>query len=252
MAFGASTDYFGLTVQSYGGSTFGNFAKVTASSKVPTASSRANALDEKGDIVASTFYGNADNTAEVSTTYTFTKLASGGLNALRPIAYLGYGGSVNGVPTIRESLELTFSNSDYPTLTITGRHNAGVDINEYSALLMGYRFYAMPASTAEILINGPIAKPLCFTVTHGRLTSCTLSSSINLESGTDGLGEVFKYHMTAGEGTISAEFVRTGPAPVWAVTGGLGLTETEQPSLDEGQAAYHTSAAVASFTTTRF
>jgi hypothetical protein len=72
----------------------------------------------------------------------------------------------------------------------------------------------------------------------------------------NGLGEPIAHGISGGTGTVTAELVRVTAAPAWTVSTSspwstVGLTQTQAPSLEQGQAAYHVATATAQFTITR-
>lgn len=248
-SFGALTDHFGYLSENFVGTnlSIGARAKLVASSEVKIEQSRANALDEHGDIAASTFYGNTtQNIRDVSVTYLCNTI--GGLGNWFNTILLGYK-IVGGVNFIIESFEFNSSNSEFPTITLSGKKNVATLGSPPTGKTNTFRaFFSDNAS----IPSGPIAWPIGFTVGAGlRLTSLSISSSINLTTANDGLGEPIVHGLSAGEGTLSAEFVRvTSDTPSWTIVNS-SLVETQSPSIDQGQAAYHTCSAAAAYTVTR-
>jgi hypothetical protein len=227
--FGALIDHFGLA-------TLDTDLKVVASSKEPVEQSRADAQDENGDVAASAFYGNTAGTLyEVSNTYA---LKGGSID----LATILLGETATG--TIRESVEVSTSNSEFPQITVSGKIGAQ-DVTDPSGKTSTF---ALPAIT----INGiKQAQLLGFTVSAGRLTGSSLEASIELAQQDDGVGEPIAHGLSGGTGTVTAEFVRVNSsAPAWTVTLS-GATESKKPGVDEGQAAFHTTTAAYGFTLTR-
>lgn len=227
--FGALTDHFGLA-------TLDTDLKVVASSKEPVEQSRADALDENGDVSASAYYGNTAGTLyEVSNTYA---LKGGSID----LATILLGETASG--TIRESVEISTSNSEFPQITVNGKIGTQ-DVTDPSGKTSTF---ALPSIT----INGiKQAQLLGFTVSAGRLTGSSLEASLELAQQDDGVGEPIAHGLSGGTGTVTAEFVRyNASAPAWTVTLS-GATESKQPGVDEGQAAFHTTTAAYGFTLTR-
>jgi hypothetical protein len=223
--FGALTDHFGLADTNL---------VLVASSKVPVASRRADAQDENGDIAASAFYGNsAGELFEVSNTYA---LKSGSLDT----GSLQIGEVSSGL--VATTGEITTDNGSWPQITLSGTLGA-----EDVCAVSGYEnTFSFPSYT---ILGCKRAQPMGFTVTGGRLTGCILSGSIELAQQENGLGEPVAHGVSGGTVEVSADFVRTSTAPAWTV--GAGLTETQAPGADEGQAAFHTASATAAGTLSR-
>lgn len=227
--FGGLTDHFGIASSSL---------ILIESSKVPVEKSRADAQDENGDIAASSYYGSNSGTLfDISCTYA---LKSSTLD----LATLYLGELTAG--TIAESGEVSTSNTEWPTITISGKIGA-----QTVAAPSGYtnKFPLVPASLTLTGIKQ--AQALGFTVSAGRLTGCTLSSSIELGQLDDGVGEPAAHGVSGGTGTLTAELVRTtSDALAWGSLAAW-LTETSAPGTEEGSAAFHTGTATAAYTLAR-
>jgi hypothetical protein len=232
--FGALTDHFGLASADL---------ILVGSTKTPVELSRADAQDSNGDIIASTYYGNTtQEMAEVSCTYA---LKSGTLN-VNTIKI----GQTAALPTvIRESVEVATSNTEWPQITVTGRINTFTVCSVTGKL----NTFSMPSL---VLVGCRRAQLLAFTVGEGcRLTGSSISANVEIAQQDNGVGEPVAHGLSGGTGSITAEFVRVTAAPSWTIntTGntGFGITETQPPGLEEGQAAYHTSSATAQFVIVR-
>jgi hypothetical protein len=222
--FGALTDHFGILAIVSGGGTLADVLELVDSSKTPVAKSRADALDEYGDIAASTWFGNPDDDfyeasstfAVVSDSFDLSVLDLGELTGNKIIT----------------SIEITTSNSAWPQLTVTGM--LGVEA------ICGTPVYSLPSLT---ITGCKYSQELGFTTGDGaRLTGSTVSASIDMAQQDDGGGDPVAHGLSGGVMTGTAQFVRVTAAPSWTVTLS-GATETQAPSLAEPQAEYHTAEA---------
>lgn len=230
-AFGGLTDHFGLATS--------NLVLVDSES-TPVAQNRVDAQDENGDIVASAFHGNTSgDLSEVSCTYS---VKSGILNT----SDLKCGEIVEGgTRIIITSIEVSTSNDGWPQVTVSGTAGA-FDVCSVSGKL---NTYTLPS----VFIAGcKRAQPIGFTVIEGRLTSSSISASVEIAQQENGVGEPVAHGVSGGTLEVSAELVRIDAAPAWSITTpGIGLTETQAPSVSEGQASWHTSTATAAGTLER-
>jgi hypothetical protein len=233
--FGALTDHFGLASATL---------ILVNSSSTLIEQSRGDAQDENGDIAASTYFGNTTQAmAEVSCTYA---LKSGTLN----INTIKLGALAASATVLRESIEVATSNSEFPQVTVSGRKN----IIAITAPTGKLNTFTLPTYT---LTGIKQAQLIGFTIGAGcRLTGSSIGASVEMAQQDNGLGEPIAHGVSGGTGTISAELVRVTAAPAWTLLttspwDTAGLTQTQAPGLEEGQAAYHTATAAAQFTITR-
>jgi hypothetical protein len=233
--FGALTDHFGLAA--------GALVLIDSSETI-IEQSRADALDENGDIAASTYYGNTtQNMREVSCTYALT---SGSLSLNSAIKL----GSLASSPTVvRESLQVTTSNSEFPSITISGRKN----ITAITLPTGKLNTWTVPVVT---IFGQKRAQEIMFSTGAGcRLTSSSLECSVELTQQDNGVGEPIAFGLSGGQGTFSGEFVRVTAAPSWTIvtTNNVtrGVTQTQAPGVEQGQAAYHTGTGTGAFTIIR-
>jgi len=219
--FGATTDHFSLA---------GTDLILISSTKAPLAKGRADALDEKGDIVEFTHFGLA-TIYEVSCTYC---LKSGSLD----LSTLDLGMLATGI--LASSIEAKTENGSYPTITVNGRTGA-IDPATLDT-------FALPAIT----ITGIKAAQLMgFTIAEGcKILSCGLSASIDVVDQANGLGVQVAMGISGGIATVSAEFQGITVAPGWTLTLS-GLVATQAPGADEPQAAYMTGTGNAEIKLTR-
>ncbi len=202
--FGAQTDHWGLAL-----------GTVIESSKTPVSQSRADALDENGDIADSAWHGNTEGDLyEASVTYQIdtTELDLSELN----LGNIEAGKAATGV-------EVTTSNSEWPKVTITG--TLGTEPLEQA------KTYALPEVTVLPLKK---AQAMGVTVTTGKLASCTLSASCDLATAHDGAGEPVAHGVSGAICSASAEAVATSTAaPVlaaaatWTISTGSGTNEPQ-------------------------
>jgi len=208
--FGALTDHFTLAA------TVGTLVE---SSKTPVANSRADALDENGDIADAAWYGNtAGELYEASCTYQVDTTDV-------TVAALKLGELSTGVVT---GIEIATSNGDWPKITVSGILGTG-------ALEQG-KTYALPTATVAAKKQ---AQAMGITVTTGKLTSCSLSASCDLATANDGAGEPVAHGVSGAVATATAEAVATSAAtPVLAAAEGWEVATGS--GLNEPQANWHT------------
>jgi len=210
--FGALTDHFSLAA------TIGTLVE---SSKTPVANSRADALDENGDIAAAAWYGNTHGDLyEASCTY---QVDTTGVT----VATLKLGEKSTGV--VITSIEISTSNGDWPKITVSGILGTG-------ALEQG-KTYAMPTGTVAAKKQAQLIAGI--TLTSGKLTSASLSASCDLATANDGAGEPVAHGVSGAVATATAEAVAiTNESPVLAADTGWNITTGS--ALNEPQAAWHT------------
>ena len=211
--FGALTDHFTLAA---------TIGALVESSKTPVANSRADALDENGDIADAAWYGNTDGDLyEASCTYQVDT------NDVNVATALKLGELATGV--VVTGIEIATSNGDWPKITVSGTLGTG-------ALEQG-KTYAMPTGTVAAKKQAQIIAGIALTT--GKLTSASLSASCDLATANDGAGEPVAHGVSGAVATATAEAVAiTDESPVLAAD-----TEWKsQPgsSLNEPQAAWHT------------
>ena len=232
--FGALTDHFSLASTDL---------ILVESSETKIEQSRADAMDENGDIAATTYYGNtSQDMREVSCTYA---LKSGTLN----INTIKLGALAASPTVLRESIEVSTSNSEFPQITVSGRKNI-VSISAPSGKL---NTFTLPSLSVA---GGMRAQPIfCTAGTGCRLTASSLSANIEVAQQDNGLGEPIAHGISGGQGTFSGEFVRVTAVPSWSIvtTGNtsFGITETQAPGSEQGQASYHTGTGNGAFTIIR-
>lgn len=222
-AFGSQTDHFGLTAT--GAALVG--ATVVSASSTPRAETSAEARDALGDVASMTWYGNdGGSLSEASVTYAWT---SGSLS----VSGLSLGELATGI--VVTSIEVSTSNSEWPQITV-----AGVLGSDAITAVTGYEnLYGMPSAT---VLGLKMAQGMGATAgAAGRLTGATLTASCDLAEQADGDGEPVAFGLAGAVATLSVEMVGVTGSP--SVTWATGWTETQAESLDQPQAAYHTSTA---------
>jgi hypothetical protein len=232
--FGALTDHFALTGV---GNVFETIGELVDSSETPVSQNRADAQDESGDIAASAWHGNtAGELSEVSCTYA---VKSGTLDT----SDLQCGEITVGTDKIViTGIEISTSNGEWPQVTVSGTKGT----EAITAPTGKLNTYTLPAIN---VLGMKLAQPLGFTVGNGKLTGSSLSAAVELAQQEDGGGEPVAHGVSGGTIEISADFVRITDAPGWTVS--IDYTETQSPSLVEGQAAWHTSTGTAAGTLER-
>lgn len=228
--FGALTDHFGILALTHGAGTLADILKLVESNKTPIPKDRADAKDEYGDIVASTYYGNAAGTIyEATCKY---QIVAGSLD----LDELMIGELATGI--VAEVLEANTENGDWPLLSITGK--------------LGMAAIQVPAGKtakctlpSDITILGArMAQTMLFATGNGcRLTKSTFKASGSIGQTEDGVGEPAAYGISFETAEITAEFVRVTTAPSWTVA--HPAVEKQAPSLNEPKAAYHTGTGIA-------
>ena len=181
--FGALTDHFNLA---------SSVGTLVESSKTPVANSRADALDENGDIADAAWYGNKDGDLyEASCTYQVDT------NDVTVATALKLGELSTGV--VVTSIEISTSNGDWPRVTVSGTLGTGA--------LEQSKTYAMPTGTVKAKKQAQIIAGI--TLTTGKLTSASLSASCDLATATDGEGEPVAHGVSGAVATATAEAVAT-------------------------------------------
>ncbi len=218
--FGAQTDHFGLADTNL---------IVVESSENPFEQSRADALDEYGDIVDYKFYGDAGGDfTDASVTYL---LKSGTLD----LSTLFIGEIATGKAI--ESLSVETSNGDWPKLSVSGK----LGMAAFQVPVGKTAKAKLPAVT---IIGGKIAQKMLFDYdsSNVKLTSCSLSASAAIAQADDGEGEPVAFGASFETAEVSAEFVRiSDTAPTWAPATGTDVKKN--PGIDEPQAGFHTATA---------
>jgi len=225
--FGALTDHFSMATTDL----------ILIDSKIEDDPlSRADAQDENGDIAAATWFGNtAKELKTVSCTY---QLQSGTLDT----ATLRCGELA--VQVFASSVGVSTSNSDWPTVEVSGKLGA-TTITAPTGFL---NTFTLPSFT---LTGTKKAQLMGFTTETGcRLTASAFSGSVDLAQTEDGLGEPAAHGVSGGAGEGTADFVGITTAPAWTVTL-VGATETKAPGEAEPQAAYHTGSGAYEYILTR-
>ena len=214
--FGALTDHFNLAA---------SVGRLVESSKTPVANSRADALDENGDIADAAWYGNKDGDLyEASCTYIVTD-KTGDIDDVATVLKLGE--LSTGV--VVTSIEISTSNGDWPRVTVSGTLGTGA--------LEQSKTYAMPTGTVKAKKQAQIIAGI--TLTSGKLTSASLSASCDLATANDGEGEPVAHGVSGAVATATAEAVAvTAESPVLAADTGWNITTGS--ALNEPQAAWHT------------
>ena len=208
--FGGLTDHFGLAS--------GDMILVSSEAS-PVAQSRADAMDESGDIAASAWHGNTSaGLQEATCVYA---LKSGTLSAELKLGQLSVGKVVT-------SIEVSTSMGAWPQITVSGI--IGSDALEQ------VKTYEL----GNLSVSGlKKAQPMGIAVTTGKLNDCSLSASCDWAQQEDGLGEPVAYGVSGAVATATATAVATGTdAPVLAAA--AGYTVSQGSGKEEGQAAWHT------------
>jgi len=214
--FGALTDHFNLAA------TIGTLVE---SSKTPVANSRADALDENGDIADAAWFGNtAGDLYEASCTYLVGE-RTGDIDDIATVLKLGE--LSTGV--VVTSIEFLSRNGDWPRVTVSGTLGTGA--------LEQSKTYAMPTGSVKAKKQAQIIAGI--TLTSGKLTSASLSASCDLATANDGEGEPVAHGVSGAVATATAEAVAvTAESPVLAADTGWNITTGA--ALNEPQAAWHT------------
>lgn len=225
--FGALTDHFGILAIVDGDGTLGDILKLQDSENGPIPEDRADATDESGDIVASTYFGNDGGTIKDATSKFVVK--SGTLDT----ALLKIGEVATG--KVIESISIDTNNKGWPTIEVKGKLGTPA-------------FQAPTGKTASATLpsfdikGAKLAQPISFTYGVGcRLTSCKMTASGKIEDVKDGMGEPVAYGISFEVVEVAAEFQRVSAEPTWTVTS--PMIEKQKPTTKEPSAEYHTSSA---------
>jgi hypothetical protein len=196
------------------------------STKTPVANTVTRAQNELGDHVDEAAHGNQAGTLFVaSCTYV---LAAG---STLDLSTLQCGEIASG--KVVTSIAVSTNNGQVlPRITVAGQ--LGTEDVEAPA---GYlNTYSLPAIT----ITG-VKKAQLFDFTAGaacRLTSSTLTATVDLAQENTGAGEPLAHGLSGGVVAVAAELVAVSGACTW--TPGVTWEETQKPGTSEGQAAWHT------------
>lgn len=233
-AFGALTDHFALTAASAALETVG---ELVDSNETPIAQTRVDANDENNDIAATAYHGNTEgDLSEVSCTYAI-KSGTVNLNTL----VLGEI-EVSDTKIVITAIDVTTSNGEWPQITVSGTKGT----EAITAPTGKLNTFTLPSIT----IGGrKQAQVLNFTVGEGRLTGSSIAAACELAQQDDGVGEPVAHGVSGATIELSADFVRITLAPAWTLS--APWTQTQSPSLVQGQAAWHTSTGTASGTIER-
>lgn len=233
---GALTDHFGILAIAQGGDTLGDFIKLVESTKVPIPNERADAKDEYGDIVASSYYGNSGGTLyDASSTFAIYR-------GTVQLDMLKLGELSTGV--VVESIEVTTSNGDWPMIKVSGK--LGMD-----AVQVPDGKLATATLPADIdILGAKMAQTMLFSVGAGcRLTASALKATGKISQVDDGLGEPAAYAVEFETAEITADFVRVTAAPSWTVSS--PAVEKQAVGSTEPRAEYHTGSGSAEVALTR-
>ena len=216
--FGALTDHFSIATSDL---------VLVDSSLAPVAKSVERAQNEEGDNVAQATHGqnSGGDLSEASCTYA---LKSGTLN----LAALQCGELESGV--IASGIEVGTENGAWPQIAVSGMINAeDVCVPDGKA-----NTYTLPAIT----ISGcKRAQLLDFTIgAGGRLTSSSLSASIDVETQANGTGTIVAHGISGGVLTVQAEQVRITDAPTFTKGGTWDEVQAPGASGNQPQATHHT------------
>jgi hypothetical protein len=226
--FGAYTDHFGiLALVPAGGGTLADVLSITAADKTPDPMSRAEAMNECGDAVAATWYGNtASLLFDVSNTYVM-KSGTMSLNELQA------GEISTGI--FIATIEVGTSNDGWPQITVSGK------LGYLAMVHTDLGTWTLPDIT---ILGKKCAQLLDFTVDAGcRMTASGLTATVDIAQQEDGEGEPVAHGVSGGLLTLTAELVYVTGACAW--TPAVAWTETQAPGNDESQAAYNTTSAAA-------
>jgi hypothetical protein len=192
-------------------------------SEEPVAKSRADAIDENGDIAEATRYGGGD-VVDISASY---KLVSGtlNLNTLK-LGEIAAGTAVSGINVVT-------ANTDWPIITLTGKKGLETMVAPSGKA----NTFTLPSLT---LTGAKRAQLLGFTFTgDARLTGSSFDFSAEIAEVADGLGEPCAHGISGASGAMSAEFQLIDGAPTVTLTLS-GLTELKDVGDNQPAAAYGT------------
>ena len=208
--FGGLTDHFGLAT---------DHMVLVSSTATPVSQSRADALDENGDIAASAWHGNTSAGLEEATCV--YALKSGTLPTGFELGQLSVG-------VVVLSIAVATSNGEWPQITVSGIIG--------SEALEQIKTYAL----GTLNVSGKKqAQAMGVALTTGKLTDCTLTATCDWAQQEDGLGEPVAYGVSGAIASADATAVGTGDAaPVLAAA--AGYTVSQGSGKEEGQAAWHT------------
>jgi hypothetical protein len=217
--FGALTDHFGMATDGL---------ILIGSTKTPVAKTRADDLDENGDIANAHWFGGGD-VEDVTCEYVL-KIGTLDLSTL----LLGEISAGVGVA----SISVATSKDDLPKISVTGK----IGLETMVAPTGKLNTWALPSITITASVY---AQPMGFTYSTGRLLGCTLEASCEIFEATDGLGEPAAHGVSGASGSISSEWGSAAPTITLTLTETDGVTQS--PAITEPQAAFHTHTAASEF-----
>jgi hypothetical protein len=194
-------------------------------SSVPHAKTGAYAIDEFGDSVAATYYGDQGSAGTLASDISYELVLSAGSFDM---ADLVLGGKGSGL--VMTSVEVTTKNNEWPKISVSGRDAVS------TADLTGMGTWALPTLT----INGrKKAQPIGFTVGVGcKLQGCGVTAKVDDANEAGDLGEEAAYDVDNGILTGTADLMEVTAACTWTIDVPFGATETQVPGEDKSNTAY--------------
>lgn len=245
--FGALTDHFGFLSENFlnldysdSGVPIANKAKLISSSDSFIEQNKTSIIDENGNILLTNYYGNTtQNLRNISVTYLLNDIQY--FYVWHNTFFLGEK-VVNGVNCIIENIVLNFSNNTFPTLSISGKANC------LSIENAGYNKFNAFFSDGTFILNNKYAPSIGFTASESlKLSFLTIESSINVNTTIDENGEPIHHGISAGEGTITAEFSKVSSGVSGWTINNPELSNIQSPKQIENQASFHTTNAIAGY-----
>jgi hypothetical protein len=233
--WGALTDHFGILAIANGEGTLATVLKLKVSPKTPIAHSRSEAEDENGDVAAAKWYGAPNTMFEASSTF---EVVGGTL----PLELLKLGEVTVG--KIIDSIEIGTDNGEWPTLTVSGRLGCIAVVAPEEKL----NTYSLPeinivAIKAAQFFGGTSGGGFA-AASNTKLTSSSMSFSIDIAETTDGLGVPCAHGVSGGLAELSADIVSITAAPGWTLDTDY-WTQTQAPGTEESSNEYHTGSGTA-------
>jgi len=198
----ATDDIFGiLALAKTGGGTLADVLKIKPTSRTPIAKSASLAKDCEGDNVAKTVYGASTTMYEASSEF---QLVSGSLL----LSDLFLGSTATSGITIT-GIDVNTSNTDWPTITITGQVGKTLEAGPTGYL----NKWALPGITVNGTkcaqdFGGGGSGELGFDApTDCKTTGSGLNFTVDFSETTDGEGLPVAFKVSGADATMTAEFV---------------------------------------------
>lgn len=241
----STDDIFGILAIVIGGGTAGDVLTIKGATRTPIAKSVATVSDQYGDLLAKSVYGASTTMYEATAEY---QLKSGTLDLSN--LFLGQCATTG---TFITGISIKTSNSDWPTISVTGR--VGQTLEDAPT---GYlNKWALPAITLTGKklaqdFGGGGAGELGFDVdAYTTINGSGLDFTVNLSETTDGEGLPIAFSLHGADGSMSADLALFADVDAYAqpwtldTTAGYLWINLANPSTQKTPNEYWTGSASA-------